>query len=173
MSIIYDALKKAENIDPNSPLSRQELPGQQQAAPSENKTPPKKPGWLAMGIVIILLLSGYLFIQKTGILSAGKSTHTKSKENFFQALFKSRKEGKNTKQTLYPPATPAPERTYPNDPMRLVLEGIMISNDNNTALINGQVCIVGDTIEGALIEAINEKEVHLSYQGQKITLKNK
>ena len=57
--------------------------------------------------------------------------------------------------------------------MRLVLEGIMISNDNNTALINGQVCIVGDTIEGALIEAINEKEVHLSYQGQKITLKNK
>lgn len=173
MSIIYDALKKAQNINPNFPLNRPELQAQQPPTAPGEKTPPKKPGLGIMGIVIIIILSGYLFMQKTGLFSAGKKTRRGSKENFLQALFKPHKQEKNPKKASSPPPKPAPERTYPSDPMRLVLEGIMLSDDENTALINGQICIVGDIIEGALIEAINKKEVLLSYQGQKITLKNK
>lgn len=55
----------------------------------------------------------------------------------------------------------------------LTLNGILLSQDENLALINDQVVIVGDDIEGAKVEEIANKQVTLSFENQTITLKRK
>lgn len=56
---------------------------------------------------------------------------------------------------------------------KLVLNGIVLSEDGNIALINDQILKAGDNIDGALVEEISADQVLLSYKAQKIALKAK
>lgn len=56
---------------------------------------------------------------------------------------------------------------------KLVLNGIVLSEDGNIALINDQILKAGDNIDGALVEEISENQVILSFETRRITLKAK
>lgn len=56
---------------------------------------------------------------------------------------------------------------------KLVLNGIVLSEDGNIALINDQILKAGDNIDGARVEEISENQVILSFETRRITLKAK
>lgn len=56
---------------------------------------------------------------------------------------------------------------------KLTVNGIVISQDGNIALINDQIIRTGDNIEGAQVERIEENRVVLSYEGREIALASK
>lgn len=71
------------------------------------------------------------------------------------------------------PSIAAEEKTSEPKIPELILNGIVLSEDGNLALIQEQILKVGDDIEGAKIEEITDKQVTLAFQGQKIVLKKK
>lgn len=170
MSIIYDALKKTQDKNNNTPTGKTEAPGIPQNAP-ENKSTHKKPAFMIIGIIIVTLLSSYLIITKAGIFPIHKKTYSYRATSVFQSFFKPRAQKKYDREPIYPKQRPQ-EKTYPKKPAGFLLEGILLSSDTNTAIINGQVCNVGDSLAGARIEEISAQQVILMYKGQRIILKN-
>lgn len=170
MSIIYDALKKTQDKDNNASAGKTEAPGIPQNAP-EKKSAPKKPAFMIIGIIIVTVLSSYLIMTKAGIFPIHKKTFSYRATSLFQSFFKPRAQKKYGRKPIYPKQRPQ-EKTYPKKPAGFLLEGILLSSDTNTAIINGQVCNAGDTLEGARIEEISSHQVILTYKGQKIVLKN-
>jgi hypothetical protein len=55
----------------------------------------------------------------------------------------------------------------------LSLSGILYSEHERLALINGKVIPEGGTVEGVKVEKIGTDEVELSFEGQKITLRSR
>jgi len=53
----------------------------------------------------------------------------------------------------------------------LVLNGLLCSEDEDLALINGRVVKEGDTIEGAVVRSINEESVELEFERKLIILR--
>ena len=74
--------------------------------------------------------------------------------------------------SLEEPITPAQQSPAEPNP-QLVLNGIVLSEEGNIALINDQILKAGDTVEGALVEEISGNQVVLSFKARKITLKSK
>ncbi len=70
-------------------------------------------------------------------------------------------------QTL--PAESAASSTMPT----LSLSGILYSDAESLALINGKVVPEGGTVDGAKVEKISSDEVELSFEGQKIVLRSR
>lgn len=84
------------------------------------------------------------------------------------------------KPSVEPPASTPPPVAGPlvelpviEPQPKLVLNGIVLSEDGNIALINDQILKAGDNIEGALVEEISENQVILSFETRRITLKAK
>lgn len=172
MSIIYDALKKTQDKDKdnNTPAGKTETHSVARNAP-QKKSAHKKPAFMIIGIIIVTVLSSYLIITKAGIFPIHKKTYSYPATSLFQSFFKPRAQKKYGREPIYPKQRPQ-EKTYPEKPAGFLLEGILLSSDTNTAIINGQVCNVGDTLAGARIEEISAQQVILAYKGQKIVLKN-
>ncbi|MFB3919436.1 MAG: general secretion pathway protein GspB [Candidatus Velamenicoccus archaeovorus] len=55
----------------------------------------------------------------------------------------------------------------------LSLSGILYSDAESLALINGKVVPEGGTVDGAKVEKISSDEVELSFEGQKIVLRSR
>ena len=66
-----------------------------------------------------------------------------------------------------PPQAPAPAAEAP----RLKVTSIFYSSRSPTAIINGQVIGVGETIEGAKIVAISPRSVDVMVDGKRVTLR--
>lgn len=169
MSIIYEALKKTQD----SPKG--ENPAAASASPKEPprpKAPPRrKQASLALaGIALGIFLAWALMNKLAG--TSAKNT----------ALSPQAQGQPSERQTLVNPLPPgnsgAPSDTAGahasgQQTPHFILNGIVLSDEGNLALINGQVSKVGDEIEGAKIEEIANKQVVLSFKNQKIVLKNK
>ncbi len=55
----------------------------------------------------------------------------------------------------------------------LELQGVILGEDINQAIINGQVVPLGGIIKGARLDSVSKDEVELSYNGKKFFLKVK
>ncbi|MDD5018863.1 MAG: general secretion pathway protein GspB [Candidatus Omnitrophica bacterium] len=67
------------------------------------------------------------------------------------------------------PAEPASALPIPS----LSLSGILYSDNERLALINGKVVPEGGTVDGVRVEKIGSDEVELSFEGQKIILRSR
>ncbi len=63
--------------------------------------------------------------------------------------------------------------TTPSAVPTLSLSGILYSDAESLALINGRVVPEGGTVDGAKVEKISSDEVELSFEGQKIVLRSR
>ena len=167
MSIIYDALKKTQTNTPETVKETQ--PPQTNTATGKKPSPVKAIGIL-LGIVAFGIGLSWLLIKKTDWQLLYKK-FTRSRKTTIQKRFKPHA------QTTQNWNTPSPKRTQPSafsqkGDAKFVLEGILLSDNQNTALINGQVCSVGSEINGAKVVAINSLEVTLSYNNEKLVLHN-
>ena len=164
MSIIYEALKKMQD-------SHKETPGVIMNSPlkaaSRKFWLKKQLGLSFIGIALGILLV-WLIMNK---LTAQHKVYT-------SAPAIRQKAGIQHQKTASPaPAASAKIATdekTPNQEMpELILNGIVLSEDGNLALINDQMARVGDEIDGIRIEEITNKQVILTFKDQKIVLENK
>jgi hypothetical protein len=69
-----------------------------------------------------------------------------------------------------PQAAPAPQAPKPAapafDPSRYKLGGVVLGEEGETAILNGRLVQVGDTVDGAKVVKIAAKAVHLEIAGQ-------
>lgn len=78
-------------------------------------------------------------------------------------------------ESLFPPepppatmaAEPNPQPTYqpPSSPPSLTVQGLLWGMSAPKAIINGQVCKVGDTVSGATITSITRHGIEVEFQG--------
>lgn len=143
MSIIYDALKKAQ--------SRFTFSSPEQ----------KKPGFLVwVGVVMIFL--GFLgcgLVLMLLINSANQKTVVK--------LVPPQKQGEEKKSILNLPIIPKPES------QQLVLNGIIAMEGEYLALINNQILKEGDYVQNMRIINITKDKVELYSKGKLILLTQK
>ena len=71
------------------------------------------------------------------------------------------------------PQNPPAESTVPSTMPALSLLGILFSDAESLALINGRVVPEGGMVDGAKVEKISSDEVELSFEGQKIVLRSR
>lgn len=76
---------------------------------------------------------------------------------------------KNSKAAQRNPDAAGSSRALPH----LLLNGIVLSEDGNIAMINDQICKAGDEIEGAKIVRITSSQVTLGFRNQEIVLKSR
>jgi len=72
---------------------------------------------------------------------------------------------------VIPPPPPPPPAVVPMVFPKLKLQGLIIRADNSMAIINGQSYAVGDTVEGAVVKAIERDRVMVELGGEVQTLK--
>ena len=70
-----------------------------------------------------------------------------------------------------PPPAPPPPAVVPVVFPKLKLQGLIIRDNNSMAIINGQSYGVGDTVEGAVVKAIERNQVILELGSEVQTLK--
>jgi len=71
------------------------------------------------------------------------------------------------------PQSPPAESTVSSAVPTLSLSGILYSDAESLALINGRVVPEGGMVDGAKVEKISSDEVELSFEGQKIILRSR
>lgn len=71
------------------------------------------------------------------------------------------------------PQNPPAESAVPSTMPALSLSGILYSDAESLALINGRVVPEGGMVDGAKVEKISSDEVELSFEGQKIVLRSR
>ncbi len=160
MSIIYEALKKTDVQ--NSKFS-------EQAVSAKSIKQPLTFVMAAIGIAGAIVIAGYL--DKFAVIKSNKPAKQLVKVQALPA-------------PVMPVASLAPEaavnklpaakavESKPSLPDNLVLSGILVSEDENLALIDDKILRIGDTVDGATIVDILPDRVEISYQNQKFTLKN-
>lgn len=153
MSIIYDALKKTQDNPPQLPKPAQ--PAQNQNS-SPKTFPPLKKKIVALSVFFLGMGISWLFI-------------TKVDWQFWYTKFAPLKKTTIPKR-FKPRAQPMQNK---DKDAKFILEGILLSQGQNTALINGQVCWVGNEVDGAKVVAISDYQVTLNYNNQKLILDNK
>lgn len=156
MSIIYEALKKTregpESADRQALAKDKNLPN---SRPSLFK---KHAGLAAWGAVL-----GILFIWVITHKLSAPVPMVKTQ------MPPSLNPPKNNKAAQKNPDTAGSYNALP----RLLLNGIVLSEDGNIAMINDQICKAGDEIEGAKITRITSSQVTLGFRNQEIVLKNR
>ena len=140
MSIIYEALKKAE--------------------PKPSKNLPPKKNFLKLGIVLIFLVgAGYLLINYLPKKEIKLPEKQKEKEIL---LSPSAQEAK--------PPLPQRQTPQKEAPISLTLSGILYSKELPLAIINNQTLKIGEEIEGAKILDIKEDRVIIEKNNKRVTL---
>ena len=152
MSIINEALKKAQQIRKNSKSNRADTAPTPEAQ-AESKPDPKKPRvidkaqflftWkMASLLTVAALLIVMLFANQQRVMSY---THTYAQ--------------KATNPSIH-------------HKIKIAFEGVMLSDDARIALINKQSMHVGDAINGMRIIAINLDSIDLQSENGAIELKS-
>ncbi len=183
MSTIHDALKKAEQDmkpeDQNAPITsapqKPHNPFNKPAAPpemsqetrQETVQPPKRNGKKFIGVIIAIILCCVLGFGITYAL------------DFFD-LFPSQRKALSSKVSRFflslqpqpadPPSSNAaasPQKTKP--PFKL--QGIMVMEGKNVALINNDIYEAGDTVENIEILSISSKQITVLENGEEKTLR--
>ncbi len=175
MSIIYEALKKVQGKSDPAAVAPVQAAGKAAAANS----PLRKSTAVRTVVLLLVFLALGMFLIEI-LINSSFSARAKKEQALPIAA------------SYTPPApspilsiSPAPAQTNPKEPItsveqsvaepqpQLVLNGIVLSEEGNIALINDQILKVGDTVEGARVEEISGLQVVLSSKAQKITLKAK
>ena len=150
MSLIHEALEKIEQDKGGKlgeklrPLLKREEPKGRE--PSENL-------WAVYGIV------GFLFLSLViGLVYFFTNPPARKNES---------KLGRNTSVTQ---VRPAPPLFRPLGYNQFVLTGITQAGNEWTAIVNNQLVRVGDEIDNARVQTIDEEKVVLNLEGQAIHL---
>lgn len=153
MSIIYEALKKTQKTPVEPARIACALPKRHQEPTSRSPDKPllkKRTSLVFLGITL-------------GILSVWRIAKRPPEDREATPIA-------DTANVI--PADTAVEEA-PRSPPHLILNGVVLSDDGNLAMINGQIAEAGDEMEGAKIEEITAHHVVLSFENQTIVLKNR
>jgi hypothetical protein len=160
MSIIYDALKKAEktihgNLETDIHIKPQ------------NSNLKFKLIALYVGIICLGLIAGNIIFN---YLSRPKKTIAMNAQPLINPPVD--KKSAVEKEAESSPKQPIPTLPAIENEARepFVLNGIFFSQDEPFALINNQIVRIGDTVDGALVLRITAKEVELNSAGATIKL---
>ena len=175
MSIIQEALKKAQDTQEAPPPLSQPQPAVTETAPF--RAEPPAPSKAVFKPVMIAAFAAAL------IITAGFGAH------FFSSIKKSFPAKTNPPDTAIqqqvtykPAATPVPEPKGPLAPIqkmadlksavppKLILNGIMYIETGPRAIINGNTVEVGDSVSGAEVRRINRDNVVLTFNDAEITI---
>lgn len=165
MSIIYEALKKTQD---NPAQEEKAAPCRKEAKnlPRNNRAgQPLKKKFTILPLIAIgggILISWLIAKNHSGPTAAQNSSKQNGPAKPSLPSFLPQKLSATLQKTTG-------VRGFPS----FILQGIILSGEGNTALINDQINNVGDTVNGAKIEEINAESVVLTYRSQKIVLKNK
>ncbi|MDD5255653.1 MAG: hypothetical protein PHR11_06350 [Candidatus Omnitrophica bacterium] len=157
MSIIYDALKKIEKKNADGGQSK--------------KTGPSP---LLLKSVLLYVLAGC-----AGLMIASYAFR------FFEAPLKQKIPAAKDSAAVVPvqqplpqaarslaPETPEPDAEAPQGPQPvLILNGVFSGGKESYALVNNNIVMPNDTIEGAQVLEIGDDYVVLDFRGKKITLR--
>jgi type II secretory pathway component PulC len=171
MSIIYDALKKAEkNINNPQPLT-------ETGKISEDPKTRRKLYFIyalvvCLGIFIANFAFTYLTSSKNKSLISPKPHKIAKKENLSSPA-------QLTPTKAAPQSKPAPIKVKPASGSKrestesLTLNGIFFSQNDGYALINNQIVKDGDTVDGAVVKKITADSVEVEYDGKTLKLYNR
>jgi len=140
MSIIYEALKKAEKKLDKPPSSRKKF--------------------IKLGIILILFLIGGYFLFTNFPKKVVKTKGYKKEKQKEVSIPLKRKISQ----------APSQKQTPLQKKSRFILSGILYSKESPLAIINGQTLKIGEEIEGAKILDIKEDKVVIGKNSKKITL---
>lgn len=163
MSIIYEALKKVQGKSDAAAA----VPAQPAGKASDANGVLKKSTAVRTIIFLLVFLALGMFLIEIVI------------NRWFAARAKKEKTSPIAASYTLPVAEkielkePAPSVESSAVQPQLVLNGIVLSEDGNIALINDQILKAGDDIDGARVEEISENQVVLSFETRRITLKAK
>ncbi len=182
MSIINDALKKAESSKDFKPIHSQDKYRQMLELEVQKKS--KQVNWGPLFVLMVLFLI-------TGPLIAPVFSTTFRRANFFapsKAAYEVPVQTVREIASLPAPAasdnrkaqfgleeiplTPAisPQPPLPITTPKFNLSGVVFSKENSYCIINNKVIRVGEEVGGAKLTDVQPNEVKLLYQGEAITL---
>ena len=161
MSIIQDALKKANNTTPKPEIKHEKkltpIPlDVKKLAPEKKIAGPKHVYYLMIGFLLILLL-GIIMIVSRSSQSAVMPVPAKKTETVILPKIERREE----------PVSSLRKREGISG---FVLNGIMQLVDGPRAIINDIVVGEGETVNGAKVEKIKKDSVLLNYNDSEVTL---
>ncbi len=180
MSIIYDALKKAQKTIDLSP--KIESPKEVPASPKDKRpqTKPKIKTYLlyvftaCLGLFIANIFFGFLTHLKVSATGQQPKLPRVVREPHLNLSGGVLQQGPASNLESLQSTEPPPSFQVPavkkGLPASLVLNGIFFSEDEGYALINNQIAKVGDVIDGATVKRINSDEVELESAGSTIKL---
>ena len=182
MSIVNDALKKIEKKRDSANLKTppqkieekrgEQPPVQMPITPPKVSPQKKKKKFYLLKIIIFLgiVLTSAFFIK----LFSDRSGNPISPRNPMDPVSPISSDTVGSRSERVTPFGQIVETTIPlTGGAKFELTGIMFSEDNPVAIINNEIVSEGDTIEGAVVDSIQESRVELSYSGQDLILKVK
>lgn len=152
MSIIHDALKKAEELSlKNEAAPEPAFEGVNQVGAGEK---PKVYLWYVLGLCLLLFLGNTLIntFNRTNVLPASKAT-----SSFMSLGF----------SNPFSTASSSPKKSPPD---QFSLSGVFFSQDKGFAIINDEVVSEGDTVGKARVLKIGLDEVELENEGKTVKL---
>jgi type II secretory pathway component PulC len=184
MSIIQDALKKAQSCPPPAAVRPKigqvkEVSGLRppfrQAAQSTKKPPAPNMRPLLTAALLIILAASIFFVvhflskkdakpdKASAVSPQDKASAAYSQQVSYKPLVKDAVNGSS--------AAASAETLKAATPPDLVLNGIMYLDKGPRALINNFIFGPGESVSGAKIKEINRQSVILEYENTEITLK--
>lgn len=160
MSIIYNALKKAQKSLTSFP--KPIINSNIRKNSFQNK-PSNKKYILIILSGIVLGIFGIRFAIDKSVLRLSITDKNNKEETI--AKIQSQEDIKST------PQAQSNTTTTVTTPPSFILNGIVVSDSGNAAIVNGRIVDVGDKIEGAIVKKISAQEVTIDFQGQEIILK--
>jgi hypothetical protein len=165
LSIIYDALKKAEKNVNTEPKA---------------KTKPKPKLYLiyilavCFGLFIASLVFSYLTSSKKQSLAGTKKISIAKKTNLGFPVKPSPPTPSNPKPAPSVKIVQASSGNIRKEHQgQFVLNGIFFSGNEGYALVNNNIVKENDTVEGATVRKITLDEVELDYEGKAVKLYNR
>ncbi len=173
MSIINEALKKTQTrLESTKKIFKQnavqpiQKEGPSKEAPLKENHPKEKTAWLWITVsVIIISFLGSAVVFALFITSENRLT---TKPPAIEV-----KELKPAEQKPVTTAVPKRSPAKKKSELGLVLNGIITTGKDNTALINDSIYKVGDEIDGIRITKITAEKVEVLYKGKFYTLTTK
>lgn len=164
MSIIYDALKKAQKSLTSIPKPIISLNIHKNPLNAKKKLYNKNyPLIILFGIILGVL--GIRLIMDKSVLRLSFPTNKNDEKDIAKTT-----PHESTKSM--PPQSANTAVTTPSQNLpSLSLNGIVISDNGNVAIVNGRIVDLGDKIEGATVTNISSNEVTIDFEGKEIVLK--
>jgi type II secretory pathway component PulC len=177
MSLINEALKRAgqEKAGLPGPASDAPSPVLRSDFPPHQTEPSKAPAIVSIVMALCVLVS-----VSVGMILLHRSTGTPSQAVAVQipspdrAPVAPRRSVAEEPQDIVPSVEPQPDVPTVAQAKKLSanfkLSGIMAGPNGEAALINGRLVQVGQTVDGAVLEAISGQTVELDFMGKRITV---